>query len=472
MQSTEPQLNQGLVATLKEALIGTHRDFTEGSIGRAIFLLSVPMVLELVLESFFGLTNLFYVARVKENATEAMATVGIVESLLAIVFTIGLGLSMAATAIVARRTGEKDEEGAAHAAAQAVWLAVLTSIPIAFLGIIATPLLMRLMGADPKVIAVGTSYGVIIFGTNVLIMMLFIINACFRGTGDATLAMRSLWMASILNLILDPCFIFGLGPFPEWGVTGSAVATTIGRSAGVIYQLWSLVNGKGRLKLRAEHFKPDFKLMSSMFILSLGGMFQYFIGTASWIAMARLISQFGSASIAGYFVALRVIIFAILPSWGMSNAAATLVGQNLGAGKPDRAEKSVWMAGFSNMIFLGGIGLLFIIFAEPLVGVFTSEPTVTPIAVQCLRIASYGYVFYAWGMVMVQSFNGAGDTFTPTVINLFCYWLFQIPLAYWLSNHFGMEARGVFWAIPIAESMIAVVGMLAFRRGTWRTIKV
>ncbi len=459
----------GLWSSLREALLGSQQDFTEGRIGRAIFLLSVPMVLEMMLESLFGIVNVFWVAHL---GADAMAAVAITESLLTLVFTVALGLSMATTATVARRTGEKNHDDAAHAAAQSILLGVIASLPIALIGWFETPFLFAHMKASAGVLAVGQGYSMVILAGNVTILLLFLINAVFRGAGDAATAMRALWFANVVNLILDPLFIFGIGPFPQWGVTGSAVATTIGRGAGVAYQLWILLNSRSRVKVRLSHFRPDWHLMWNLLRLSLGGMFQYGVATASWVALTRITAEFGSAALAGYNVALRIIIFAILPSWGMSNAAATLVGQNLGAQKPERAEKSVWLAGLSNMIFLGLVAVVFIAFADPLIRIFTADPAVLPYGVSCLRIGSYGYIFYAWGMVMVQSFNGAGDTYTPTVINLLCYWLFQLPLAWALAMHAGMGANGVFWAIPVAESMIAVVGMLAFRRGKWKERKV
>ncbi len=467
--TTQPATKQGLWASVCEALLGSSQDFTEGSIGRAIFLLSVPMVLEMVLESLFGIVNVFWVARL---GADAMASVAITESLLTLVFTVALGLSMATTANVAWRTGEKDPAGASHAAAQSILLGLIASLPVALLGLFGTRQLFELMGAKSGVIETGTGYGRIVLAGNATILLLFLINAVFRGAGDAAIAMRSLWLANIVNIILDPCFIFGLGPFPKWGVTGSAVATTIGRGAGVAFQLWMLLGGYSRVKVKLSQFQPDWKLMWHLLRMSLGGMFQYGVATASWLALTRIIAEFGSAALAGYTVALRIIVFAILPSWGMSNAAATLVGQNLGAGKPERAEKSVWRAGLANMAFLGIVAIIFVAFTEPLINIFTHDPAVVPYGVECLRLVSYGYIFYAWGMVMVQSFNGAGDTYTPTVINLCCYWLFQIPLAWTLAMKTQMGVKGVFVAIPIAESLLAVVGMLAFRRGKWKEGKV
>ena len=455
---------------LREAVSGSAQDFTTGSIGRAIVLLAVPMVLEMLMESLFGIVNAFYVARFLGR--DELATVGLTESMLTIIFGVAMGLSMATTATVARRTGEKDPEGAAVAAVQAIMLGVIASLPVAIVGVMYAPALFRLMGAEPGVIEKGSHYAAVILGGNACIMLLFLINAIFRGAGDAAVAMRALWLANAVNIVLDPCLIFGLGPFPELGVTGSGIETTIGRGTGVLFQLWILFGGRSRVKVRREHLRPNFAVMFKMLRISLGGMFQFLVATASWLGLIRIVSVSGSSALAGYTLAIRMIIFALLPSWGMANAAATLVGQNLGAGKPERAERSVWVTGFSNMIFLGSVALVFIVFAERLIGFFTHDESVIAYGVSCLRFVSYGYIFYAYGMVMVNAFNGAGDTFTPTVINLFCHWLFQIPLAYVLAIRLRLGARGVFMAITLAESLIAVVGVLAFRRGRWKVQKV
>ena len=454
---------------IREALMGTERDFTEDSIGRAIFILSVPMVLEMCMESLFGIVNVFWVSRL---GADAVAAVGITESLLTIVFAIALGLSMSTTAVVARRTGEKDSRGAAIAAVQGIILGIAVSVPVGLIGIFFAPDLLRLMGATSEVISTGGSYARIVLGFNVVVMLLFLINAVFRGAGDATVAMRSLWLGNLINLVLDPCLIFGLGPFPELGVMGSAIATTIGRGAGVVYQFAMLFSKRSRIVLHRDEVRFEPAIAWNMLRISVGGMFQYLVATASWLALVRIVAVFGSAALAGYTIAIRIIIVALLPSWGMSNAAATLVGQNLGAQKPERAEKSVWITGLANMVFLGIVAVLFIFFAGPLIGVFTSEPEVIPYGVACLRYISYGYIFYAYGMVMVQSFNGAGDTFTPTLINLFCYWLFQIPLAAYLALMTRLEARGVFLAITFSESALALVAMWAFQRGTWKLKKI
>ena len=472
--STSEQLRDGSrlgrwAAFLREAVVGSQRDFTEGPIGPAIFLLAVPMVLEMMMESLFGIINVFWVAHL---GAEATATVGITESLLTMVFAVAMGLSMATTATVARRIGEKDPAGASVAAFQSIILGVIVSIPVAIIAIAFAPQMFRLMGASDGVMSTGTGYAKVILGGNVVIMLLFLINAVFRGAGDASIAMRVLWIANAINIALDPCLIFGLGPFPKLGVTGSGIATTIGRGTAVLVQLWFLFSGRGRVKIEWRQARLNLEVMMRMVRISLGGMFQFLIATASWLGLVRIVAVFGDAALAGYTVALRIIIFAILPSWGMSNAAATLVGQNLGAKKPARAERSVWVTGFANMCFLGLVAIIFVTFAERLIGIFTTDPEVVPYGVAALRFISYGYVFYAYGMVVVQSFNGAGDTNTPTLINLACYWLIQIPLAYSLAIPLGFGAKGVFAAITIAESLLAVVAIVAFRRGTWKTREV
>ncbi|HYV03672.1 MAG TPA: MATE family efflux transporter, partial [Blastocatellia bacterium] len=371
----------------REAVMGSEQDFTEGPIGRAIFLLAVPMILEMAMESLFGIINVFWVAHL---GAEATATVGLTESLLTLIFAVAMGLSMATTATVARRIGEKDPAGASVAAAQSIILGILISVPIGIAGIVYSPQLLRLMGASEGVIAAGSGYARIILGGNVVIMLLFLMNAVFRGAGDASISMRVLWIANVVNIVLDPCLIFGLGPFPKLGVTGSAIATTIGRGIGVIFQLWILLGGKRRVQLAWRQVRIDFPAMVKMVRISLGGMFQFLVATASWLGLVRIVAEFGDAALAGYTVAIRIVIFAILPSWGMSNAAATLVGQNLGAKKPERAERSVWVTGFANMCFLGGVAVVFVLFAEQLIGIFTNDPEVVPYGVSCLRFISYG----------------------------------------------------------------------------------
>jgi MATE family, multidrug efflux pump len=456
-------------ATLREAIRGSHRDYTEGPIGSAIILLAVPMVLEVVLESVFAVVDVFWVSKL---GADAVATVGMTESMLALIYAVAIGLSMGATATVARRIGEKDPERAAASAVQSIALGIAVAVPIGIVGVSQAPRLLGLLGAPAGVIANGWRFTAIMLGANVVIILLFLINAIFRGAGDATMAMRSLWVANIFNLLFDPCFIFGLGPFPRLGVTGAAVATSCGRGIGVLYQLWTLSRGRGRVVIRRRHLHLEPAVMLRLLRVSGNGILQVMIGTASWIGLVRILSGFGSAALAGYTIGIRIVVFAIFPSWGMSNAAATMVGQSLGARKPDRAERSVWIASFYNMCFLGSVGALFLLFAGPLIRFFTDDPAVIPYGTACLRLVSYGFLFYAFGIVMTQAFNGAGDTWTPTWINLFCFWLWEIPLAWILSHRAGLGPRGVFAAITIAFSTLAVVSLLLFRRGKWKEKKV
>lgn len=467
----EPEKSRvsSLWSDVRESIRGSEQDFTEGRIGRAILLLSVPMVLEMSMESLLGIVDVFIVAQL---GADAIATVGLTESLLTLVFGVAMGLAMSTTAMVARRIGEKDPAGAAKAAVQSLVLGIIVSIPIGIVAIFYTPQLFALMGASDSIIRDGSIYGAIVIGSNVVIILLFLINAVFRGAGDAAIAMRALWISNLLNMAIDPCLVFGLGPFPEMGLEGAAWGTFIGRGAGVVYQLFILFSGRGRVVIQRSEWRIDFRVMWHLLKVSLGGILQFLIATASWLALVRIVAIFGSAAIAGYTIALRIIIVALLPSWGIGNAAATLVGQNLGAGKPDRAERSVWVTGFVNMVFLGIVTVVFIAFAEPMVRIFSDDEQVVAFGVSCLRFISYGYIFYAYGMVVVQAFNGAGDTFTPTVINIICYWLIQIPLAYWLSMKAGLEADGVFLAITLAESLLAVVAIIAFRRGRWKEQKI
>ena len=449
-----------------ESVKGTERDYTEGSISKAILLLSIPMVLELVMESVFAVADIFFVSKL---GSDAVATVGTTESMLTIVYAVGIGLSMSATAIVARRTGQKDPEGASNAAVQAIWVSILAAIPISVLGIFFSKDLLSLMGMSDAIVNEGYLYTAIMLSGNIVIMLIFIINAIFRGVGDAAIAMRVLWIANIINLILDPCLIFGWGPFPELGIMGAAVATNIGRGIGVLIQLYYLGKKSGRIQILSRHIKVQWDVVKNLIRVSLGGIGQFLIATSSWIVLVRIMNEFGSEAVAGYTIAIRIVIFSILPSWGMSNAAATLVGQNLGAGKPDRAEKSVWYSSFVNMIFLVMIAIVFILYSEFLVGLFTQEPNVIAIGSECLRYLSYGYVFYSFGMITIQAFNGAGDTMTPTIINFFCFWLFEIPIAFLAAFNFGMDERGVFLAVLLAESLLGIVGIIMFKRGKWKT---
>ena len=456
-------------SSLREAVMGSSQDFTEGGITRAIVLLAVPMVLEMCMESLFGVVDVFWVSRL---GADAVATVGLTETALTVIFVIALGLSMGATALVARRMGEKDEGAAGLVAVQAIIIGVVVSAATAIFGYFFAPNLLHIMGGSASVVKLGSGYTRMILSGSVTIFLLFLINAVFRGAGDAAIAMRVLWIANIVNICLNPCLIFGLGPFPRLGVTGSAVGTTIGRGVGVLLQLYVLTSGRGRLAVRASQLRADFLIMWRLIRLSLNAMFQYMVQMASWIGMVRIIASFGSDATAAYTVAFKVIIFAILPSWGMSNAAATLVGQNLGAGKPGRAETSVWRTGLYNMLFLGVIGVVFIVFAPQIIGLFTSDPAVAPLAVSALRLFSYGNISYSYGMVITAAFNGAGDTATPTILNLICFWLCQIPLAWALAFHTGLGPDGVYVAVVFSDSLLAVLGIVLFRRGKWKQVKV
>jgi MATE family, multidrug efflux pump len=457
---------QSLWSAIRESLRGTHRDYTKGPIGRAIILLAVPMVLEMCMESVFAVVDIFWVAHL---GADAVATVGLTESMLTLMYAVAIGLGIGATAMVARRIGEKNPEGAARAAVQAIALGLIVSVVVAIIGVSFADKLLALMGASPWVLEHGASFTKIMFAGNATILLLFLINAIFRGAGDAAIAMRVLWMANAINILLGPCFIFGLGPFPEMGVAGAAIATNIGRGTGVLYAFSRLIRSGGRFDIKKHHLKLEPTIMARLIRLSATATFQVFIGMASWIGLIRTISSFGSNAVAGYTIGIRVIIFALLPSWGMANAAATMVGQALGAGKPERAEKAVWRASFYNMICLGIVGLIFVLFARKIIHLFTDDPSVVPYGVDCLRIVAYGFLFYAYGMVLTQSFNGAGDTWTPTIINLFVFWLWELPLAYLLAIVFGIGPRGVFLAIMIAFSTLAVISAIVFRRGRWKT---
>ena len=457
-----------LWSTIRESLSGSHRECTAGPIGRAVLLLAIPMVLELALESVFAVVDVFWVARL---GPDAVTTVGLTEAMLTLVYSVAMGLSVGATATVARRIGEGDREGAACAAVQAMALGVMAAVPVGLAGFSLARPLLALMGASPGVLA-HSSYAAIVFGFNGVILMLFLINAVFRGAGDAAIAMRVLWIANAFNLCLDPCFIFGLGPFPELGVTGAAVATTTGRGIGVLIQLIVLSRGAGRVAILRRHLRLDPRVLVNMIRLSGTAVFQILVSTTSYMGLVRILATFGTVAVAGSTIAIRIVIFVLLPAWGLANAAATLVGQNLGAGRPDRAEASVWRACVYNAVFLGVVSVVFIVFADAMVSAFTGDPSVAPIAVHGLRIISGGFVFYACGYVVTQAFNGAGDTTTPTWINIGCFWLGEIPLAYVLARRAGWGPNGVFWAIAIAFSAMSVVSALIFRRGTWKTARV
>src|ERR1700737_4617876 len=454
-----------LWSSIREALRGSHQDFTTGSLNRAIFLLAVPMVLEMVLESLFAVVDVFWVGRLGANA---VATVGLTESMLSLVFAVGMGLSLSTTAMVARRIGEKDPEGAAVAGVQAIAIGLAVSFVVGVPCFFFAPQLLRLMGASPQIIATGSGYARIALGGSGAIMLLFLNNAIFRGAGDAAIAMRLLWVSNIINLVLDPCLIFGWGPFPKLGVTGAALATFTGRSVGVLYQFYRLLRGTERIRILRQQIRLELGVLWRLLRVSATGILQFAIAHTSWIGLVRIVSLFGSAALAGYTIGIRILIFIILPSWGLSNAAATLVGQNLGAKRPDRAEKAVWRTGFYNMIFLGVIGICFVFFAEPTVRLFTHDREVIPLAAACLRILSYGNIAYAYGMVMLQAFNGAGDTVTPTIVNLFGFWFLEIPIAYILAIPAHMRSNGVFLSIVIAEAAIAAAGIILFKQGRWK----
>jgi putative MATE family efflux protein len=468
LEMTPPQPAEGgtrrFWSSVREALRGTHQDYTTGSLNRSIFLLAIPMVMEMVLESLFAVVDVFWVGRLGANA---VAAVGLTESMLALVMSIGLGLAMSTTAMVARRIGEKNPEDAAIAGVQAIALGLAISLGIGIPAGIFAPKLLTLMGASPAIVAGGSGYARIALGGCGAIIMLFLNNAIFRGAGDAAIAMRLLWVSNIINLVLDPCLIFGLGPFPRLGVTGAALATFTGRSIGVFYQFYRLMKGTERIRVLARHVRINLRVMTRLLRVSLTGILQFAIAHTSWIGIVRIISLFGATAVAGYTVAIRIVIFFILPSWGLSNAAATLVGQNLGAKRPDRAAKAVWRTGLYNMIFLGVIGVFFIIFATPVVRLFVDDPVVVHIAATALRTISCGNLGYAYGMVMLQAFNGAGDTLTPTWVHFFGFWVLELPLAWWMAVPGHLQEQGAFLAIVIAECCIAAASMVLFRRGRW-----
>ncbi len=456
-------------STLKQAIAGGEIDFTSEKINRAIILLAIPMVLEMMMESTFAIVDVYFVSRL---GIDAVAAVGFTEAMATLIYALALGMSMATTAMVARRIGEKNREGAAIATGQAILLGVIVSLLIAIPGAIFAPKLLQLMGGSPELIAIGAGYTRVLLGGCASIVLLFLINAVFRGAGDAALSMRVLWLANGINIVLDPCLIFGLGPFPQLGLTGAAIATTIGRGVGVLFQIGLLLRRRSRIRLTLATLRPNWPVMRRLIRVSLGGIGQYLISTSSWVVLVRIVGGFGSVAVAGYTIAIRIIVFALLPSWGVANAAATLMGQNLGAGRPDRAETSVWRTGLYNVIFLLTVAILFIVWANPLIRLFSSDPQVLRHGVDCLRWIAYGYGFYAYGMVVVQAFNGAGDTTTPTMLNFFCYWMLQLPLAYLLAHSFGLGARGVYIAIPVAETVMTIVAILVFRRGKWKTREI
>ena len=455
---------KGIFNFIKSALAGSHQDFTTGSIRRAIFLLAIPMILEMCMESIFAVVDIFFVGKLGSNAT---ATVGLTESVLTIIYSIAFGLSMAATAVVARRVGEKDPEGAARAGAQALIAGAAISVIVTIAGLIFAGDFLRLMGATPEIIETGVMYTRIMLAGNIVIMMLFLLNGIFRGAGNASIAMRSLWVANICNIILCPLFI------KLFGLKGAAMATTTGRGIGVCYQLWQLSKGTNSLvAVKRHHFSPDMKVMKNLYNIASTATLQFVIGSASWIAMARIMTGFGSSAVAGYTIAIRWIVFFILPAFGLSNAAATLVGQNLGAKLPARAEESVWKTALYNAIFMAFVSLLFLVGAEFFVSLINQDGAVVKVAVQALRIISLGYIFYGVGMVMMNAFNGAGDSRTPTWVNLFWFWIFQIPVAYLAAVVWHWGPKGVFIAIVVTETCITITSAILFRRGKWKLVKV
>lgn len=456
---------RNLLKEIRASLAGARRDYTKGNMGKAILLLAIPMVLEMSMQAVFAVVDVFFVGKL---GSDAVAAVGLTGSLLTLIFAVAMGLSMGTTATVARRIGERKPLAAANSAFQAILLGIAISLGLGLVGVFAAPSLLALMGASRNVVATGSGFAAWMLGGNVTVMLLFLINAIFRGAGDAAIAMRALWLANLINIVLDPLLIFGWGSIPALGIDGAAIATNLGRAVGTVYQLYMLQKGRGGIRVSRENLRIQPAIMRRLFRISSLGMLQFLIGTSSWVGVIRILATFGGTPVAAYTIAVRMIIFALLPSWGMGNAAATLVGQNLGARQPDRAERSVWVTAFSNMVFLGCVGVIFALFARPLVGIFTTDSEVIRLGSSCLRTVSYSYVFLAFGMVLVQAFNGAGDTTTPTWINLMAYWLIQIPLAWTFSSFLEMGPQGVFWAIACAQSCLACLAIILFRRGTWK----
>ncbi|NMM46830.1 MATE family efflux transporter [Marinigracilibium pacificum] len=452
-----------------QSLGGEDHSFTKGSIKTALIILSVPMIIEMVFESLFAVVDIYFVSKV---GTAAVASVGLTESVMTLVYSLAFGVSMAATAMVSRRTGEGDHTGAAKGAAQSLIIALLLSVTLAIVGLSYSNEILTLMGAEPALAEYGSIYLSWMFGGNITIVFLFVINGIFRGVGKPRIAMFSLFVSNGLNIILDPCLILGLGFFPELGLKGAAIATTIGRGLGVAFQLFHLFKGHHSLKFSSDMFIPDLTILRRLLKIAAGGVGQMLISSAAWIFLARIVAEYGEAAFAGYTISIRVIIFAILPAWGLSNAAATLVGQNLGAGEPERAEKSVWMATKANLVFLGILALSFGIFAEEVISIFDDTPDVLAVAIPCLQIICLGYVPFGLAMVLSQSFNGAGDTRTPTLINFICEWVFQIPVAYLMAKTFGLGPYGVFLTVALTSVVMATLFFIRFRQGNWKTQKV
>jgi putative MATE family efflux protein len=460
-----PASTRSVWTDIRDAVRGTRHDYTTGSIGRAIFLLAVPMVLEMVMESLFAVSDVFWVGRI---GPDAVATVGLTESMMIIVYTIAVGLSIAVSATVSRRTGEKNPDAAARAAVQGIVVAAVMSGTLATIGAVFAPTLLATMGASPTVLASGTTFVRVMLGGSSTAFLLFIINGAFRGAGDAAVSMRVLWLSNAINIVLGPILIFGVGPFPAMGVTGAAVATSIGRGTGVLFALTRLARGSGHLAVRREHVRIDPPLMARMVRMSGSGTFQVLVGSLSWIGLVRITASFGSIAMAGYTIAIRIVLFALLPAWGLGNAAATMVGQSLGAKNPERAERSVWTAARLNVAFLGGMGVLFIAFAPAIISAFTKDAGVAAVAVFGLRTVAAGFPLFAFGMVLTQAFNGSGDTWTPTKINLGVFWAFEIPFAWFLATRGGFGYEGVFVAVLAAYTVLAAVSSVLFRRGKWK----
>lgn len=458
---------------VRQSIRGDEYDYTQGSIRIAVVLLAIPGILELLLEGVFAVVDMYFVSHLKNGAKQAMATVGLTESVISIVYTLGIGVSIGASAVVSRRIGEKDNEGAAHAGAQSILIGVALSMVLSIVGVFFAPSILKLMGAAPDVVAEGTPFARIMFGSSLVIILLFLINGVYRGAGDAAMAMRSLWIASGINIVLCPLFIYGYGPFPELGLKGAAIATVIGRTTGVLYQCYHLFGGKRIIHLIRHHFKWDGPVIKTLLEVAWPATSQFFIQSGSWIILSWLVSKTGSTDAsAGYQAAIRCVVFFILPAWGLSNAAATLVGQNLGAKQPDRAAKSVLLTTKYNALFMGVVMLIFLLFASPIMSIFTKEPAVHHYGVLALQIIGAGYIFYGIGMVMIQALNGAGDSKTPTIINLFGFWLFQVPLAWVLSKSLNMGPVGAFIAIPVAETFLALAAWYYFRLGKWKEVKI
>ena len=466
---TNPLTKNTLWQELKNAIRGTEADYTAISLRKAIFLLAIPMILELVMESTFAVVDIFFVGKL---GASAVATVGLTETYLFLLYSVAMGLSMAVTAIIARRVGEKNTEDAGISAVQAIIIGLLVSIPFMVGGLFFAKDLLILMGADEWSVTVGYKYTQWMLGGNLVIMLLFVINAIFRGAGDAAIAMRILWIANGINMVLDPLLIFGWGPFPAMGIEGAAVATNMGRGIAVLCQLWLLWKGGKHIQVRLEQLRLHGAIMLNMLKTSFGGIAQMLVAMTSWIFLMRILSDIGSEAVAGATIAMRIMMFTMMPAWGLSNAAATLVGQNLGAGSPDRAEATVWKIGGYNMIFLVGVSLVFFFFNEALMGIFTQDAGVIAIGAEWLRILSFSFFVYGWWMVSVQAFNGAGDTKTPTYINLVFFWLIQIPLAYWLALHLDWAHSGVFWAVFISETSVGLFTLWLFKKGKWKQVKV